>query len=429
MDKWEDIIKGKAMAARAYEPTPSWEKMSGMLDKALPQEGKKAKYLFPIFWLMAGCVVIGLIATLTLLSPDQAGRAVQAASVPAPGLAQSPMVIEIQTEPCPEIILQEKSLPERKFSGLAMPKLNEKPEAPTFDAQPQSLQTASTFQTLPKITGLQPAPANLLSAVSVENTLPELATLPGSRPGSEVRRYASLAAHRVALAVGPGEKMKWARSKFAISINSSISRVPVKPVSLAVGSVRYLYSSPVMPGAGAEISYRPNSYREFGLHAGIDAIWVPLGISPDNPDEFTDLYGVATEWSGFYRRYFFKNRERRFRPFAVGLAGIYNMNMVQSRFSTIYLPDWEPNSWSARKQESTIPEPGAQVFTSPFRYTYLTGGGGLGVDIRLYRRLSFQYQSVIYGNLPLKRTQTDFLDEFSGYPYQWRNQFGFTLAI
>lgn len=435
MDKWEDIIKRKTMAAQPYQPTPSWDKMSGLLDEALPQKNNKTGYLFPIFWLMAGCVVIGLIATLALRSPDQEGRSVQAASESAPGLVQNPIYPQIQTEPCPEPVWKEMPLPERKFSGLSMPRLSAKPQDTTFDNQPQSPQTApaSTFQPVPQITGLRPVSANLLSVAPVEHTLPELTTLPGNRPGSEVRRevrrYASLAAHRVALAVGPGEKMKWERSKFAISMISSISRVPVKPVNLEVGSLNYFYYSPVMPGLAGEISYRPDSYREFGLRAGIDAVWVPLGLSPDNPDEFTDLYGAATELSGFYRRYFFKNRERRFRPFAVGLAGIYNMNLVQSRFNTIYLSDWEPNGWSARKQEATIVEPGAQVFTAPFSYTYLTGGGGLGVDIRLYRRLSFQYQSVIYGNLPIKRTQTDFLDEFGGYPYQWRNQFGFTLAI
>ncbi|MEZ4828332.1 MAG: hypothetical protein R3C61_18885 [Bacteroidia bacterium] len=430
MGNWEDKLREKARDLRPYEPVPSWEKMEALLDQAVPPAKEKNRFRFPLFWLMAGCFVLGGVLTAVIMSSQSNHDPVATfgQQMLNPAQNQRSLFYDIDT-PCkeetnsPALVV----LPETKGQQLFQrPVINHISEAEATDFTLREAENKPLMTALPAISGLHITPDPIES--TLRETLPAEVSLPGKQPGSEARRYASLVTHRVALALGPGEKMKWARDKWAFGIHTRLNRVPTRRVDLEYDNQTFTYYSPVLPGLLAELSYRPTARHEWGARAGFDAIWIPLGINVATPDQFTDIYGTATDLSGFYRHYF-NDRQRRFRPFATATAGYFAMNMVQSRFDADYLNGWDLNSWNARKQEPASQGQPITFIEVAGKYTYLSGGAGVGVDIRLYRKLSFQYQTELYGNVPLKRAPAALQEDFSGYPYLWRNAFGLTLSI
>lgn len=464
MDKWEKIIREKSLESRPFEPRPDWDKMGSLLDEHLPLDEER-KNPRPLFWFWLGAAVLfgfafgwGLNSYLSKgnIQPEQESRQLVSEEVRAGSeelrvkrdeLGVDSEELEVERD---GLGVESKNrnferIPANEGSRtLGNIKENLSVEALTISpiaVEEHSEDAVWEVNSMPApITGIsggtvasgpQPEvipsyqpPQNMLSIGSAEVNL--------TKAGEDIKRYASLTGNAVSLVLGSGANQKWARSKWAINLHSNVNRIPLEPMFMSTGGNDiYFYYSPVMPGAGLDISYRPNHRWEFGIRGDADGIWYPLELTPDNPDDYTDLFGTGFELGVFSRRYFTENRRKRFRPFMTATTGMYIMDMQLTRFEGFGQIAWEPDSWNARKKEpeQSFQFPDFEVMSTSVNYKYLSAGVGLGVDIRLYRRLSFTYQSTLYGNLRVSRTKVSELEDFRGYNYLWKNSFGLTLAL
>ena len=167
---------------------------------------------------------------------------------------------------------------------------------------------------------------------------------------------------------------------------------------------------------------------EMGLRGGVDGIWFPVEATPDIGNDFTEVWGTGLEGS-LFAKYYLRDVEKRFRPYLISSLGVYQMNIGLGYVENIGNPEENPDSWTSRKRNPDLANQPMSYTYTPTSYTYFTGSGGMGVNIRLYRRFSMNYQVAIAGNALIKEGPDP--NEFGhlGFNHQWQHSLGVKMTF
>jgi hypothetical protein len=484
MDRWDQIIKSKVGKSQPYRPEPKWDKMAAMLDEELPvtpipAPGRRSNF-GRIAW-AASFLLIGFTAATLLwwsldVKPNQQKlwveemQPIEEADCEEEGLTpqkrqefkispnQSPEApAKVQTKtlrlliPTPKLttekIEEDTPLvsPQGKYRGVTLAEIVREAEVrenlatiPVIGKVDQFLLAEEaetrTYSAIEEELESETAPHIVMPVVPDKKVRVGKANINLSKAKREIGRYASISKDAVSLALGPGVKKKWARHKWGVEFQLSLNHLPKRKAYYSIDGETFDYSyTPINPGVVLNLHRRLSPRWEVGLSGGVDGIWFPLEATPGDVNDYTEIWGTGYDVSVFGKRHLRKNPEKRFRPYLIGSAGTYIMDLGLGRFQEFGTLEENPSNWAARRK---APEEANQQFTFeyesyPVKYSYLTGSFGTGINIRLYRRLSLNYQVALSGNVLIhEKVDPDIAEyEYWGFNHQWKQAMGVAMSF
>lgn len=212
---------------------------------------------------------------------------------------------------------------------------------------------------------------------------------------------------------------QWMRSRWALEVHLNNVHAPVY---WGQDSVKRFFSNYNSPGIGVSFLRRRSHRYTWGLRLDLDVPSYPVDTSPDDPFAYSRMWGGGWDLGFFMRQYMNDDPEKRFRPYFQAGLGYNIMGMNAYNISRIDNPYDDPKTqWILRK--SRLEEESITFY--PFEtYIHMNSSGGIGAELRLYRRVSFTMCSVLYANMLINKDRLNNPDQYWGYNYYLKHSFG-----
>ncbi|MEZ4777095.1 MAG: hypothetical protein R3D00_28220 [Bacteroidia bacterium] len=212
---------------------------------------------------------------------------------------------------------------------------------------------------------------------------------------------------------------RWMRSRWALEVHLNNVHAPVY---WGKDSVKRFFSNYNNPGIGISFLRRRSNRYTWGLRLDLDVPSYPVDTSPDDPFAYSRMWGGGWDLGFFMRQYMNDDLAKRFRPYWQAGLGYNVMGMNAYNISRIDNPYDDPKTqWILRK--SRLEEESINFY--PFEtYIHMTSSGGIGAELRIYRRVSFTMCSVLYANMLINKDRLNNPDQYWGYNYYLKHSFG-----
>lgn len=264
------------------------------------------------------------------------------------------------------------------------------------------------------IASIQPVPTQAFEGEFTPIQNPSVAALSVDVPESRT----SLAAR-----MGFGDPEGWRKRQWQLTVFGSMTRAPLGTPSI--------YGP--HPGVGVSLDRRISRRWALGLQAERIQWWLPAYIpafefvntATGSPEYgLIDYWGYGTTVHGFGRYYLKGDRNRRWQPYLVGGIGMHASTWQGLEVSSPY---------ESRDDLQTALDPGGAfgfnrveplasqsltnvVYGENSKLTLAQAYGGVGLQVRIWKRFSLSWESTIHTQwqLNIQNAQADFLTPNAG---------------
>ncbi|MEZ4828073.1 MAG: hypothetical protein R3C61_17585 [Bacteroidia bacterium] len=397
MAKLDSILRKKVLEARPPIKTANWGEMEKMIAAA---QGRKRRGIWLFFSDAGFLLLVGLLAF-------------HRGSVPAvPEYAQDcydlPVEQEIATEKTPE-------------------KTIAKPEPPAATVEFISTST----EEIAGIDGLQPRAQAQLYADERDN---HESTNKDRIIGGFSSNHFPVIIPLHALQFNPGFTIRpsnlnpkpvytppprWQLSRWALEVHLNNVHAPVY---WGNDPVKRFFSNYNSPGIGMSFIRRKSHRYAWGIRFDLDVPSYPVDTSPDDPYAYSRMWGGGWDIGFFMRQYMNDDPARRFRPYWQAGLGYNIIGMNAYNITRIDNPYDDPKTqWVLRKSRLEA----EAIDFYPFEtYIHMTTSGGIGAELRIFRRVSFTMSSVVYANMLINKDRLNNPDQYWGYDYYIKHSLG-----
>ena len=493
MDNLNDIIRDKILKARPPLKASNWAEMESLLDKSMGKSGSSwmgKKWIWLGIWLIFS-LIIG--SSWYLAAPEKRADVeetfIRAKSGSISGISQLPDSAQqltfgdhqlsnvVNPDENQETLSEKNALLHTDDKSLSKIWMKESETGNMSRVEMSSLTTAdllnnTTFYkedaTVRTRSLAQPLvlPSQILSAIPfpLDSRQPDKTGLHLPRESKNfgdgirnLRSDTSLAATYVAgieyllKKQVYNRRKRMATKKFPfrrnyISFFINTMNVPAHKVS---GTSVIVPDNPY-PGVGISVIRRIDEKTDFGLRIDLEEIWFrPWFGHIEN--SFMDVWGINREYRLFFRRHFRPHVIYRFRPYWTISSGFtyWKLNATHGRIKEFPDINLDPHAIENMK---FFRLPGKQIesYSKEFVYTEVnflgpverqfnwSGSAGIGIEIRLFRALFFNWETSIHYNIPINHFTWD-VDLESilngerirtfGYPTYSRTSLGFSFGF
>ncbi|MDX2249119.1 MAG: hypothetical protein SF052_20195 [Bacteroidia bacterium] len=211
----------------------------------------------------------------------------------------------------------------------------------------------------------------------------------------------------------------WSQSRWALEVHLNNVHAPVY---WGQDSVKKFFSNYNSPGIGISFLRRRSARFTWGIRFDLDVPSYPVDTSPDDPFAYSRMWGGGWDMAFFMRQYRNDDPTKRFRVYWQAGFGYNLMGMNAYNISRIDNPYDDPKTqWILRK--SRLEEASINFF--PWEtYMHMTTSGGIGAELRLYRRLSLTMGSIVHANMLINKDRLNNPDQYWGYDYYIKHSMG-----